>query len=176
MATNLTEPGTSPSQRAKKSSGPGPVLLQFVLRTVAVASSLAASVIMATNKQRFGFVGIFHMVADYKASPCFRFLVAGTAAAGLYSLISLPFVFVLHFQGSKPKKSFFMHLFDLMIMSLVLAATAAATGVAYVGKKGNTVAGWSPICGFVSHFCNKTELALLLSYVSLLILFLILIV
>lgn len=42
------------------------------------------------------------------------FLVAGTAAAGVYSLISLPFVFVLHFQGSKPKKSFFMHLFDLV--------------------------------------------------------------
>ena len=43
---------------------------------------------------------------------------------------------------------------------LLTSSMSAALAIALVGKKGNTHAGWLPICGQVSKFCNHVTGAL----------------
>lgn len=58
-----------PSQKAHKIF----VLTQVLLRTMAFVATLAATLVMATNKQSQNIYG-FHLVAQYSYSPAFRYL------------------------------------------------------------------------------------------------------
>ena len=49
----------------------------------------------------------------------------------------------------------------LQVAALLLTSSmSSALAIAQVGKKGNTHAGWLPICGQVSKFCNHVSGAL----------------
>lgn len=50
---------------------------------------------------------------------------------------------------------------------LTTAGCAAATAVGYVGKYGNSHAGWMAVCGYFPKFCNKATAALSISYFAL---------
>ena len=45
----------------------------------------------------------------------------------------------------------------------------AATAVGYVGKYGNSLAGWVAICGYLGEFCRKATAASSISYFALLV-------
>lgn len=53
------------------------------------------------------------------------------------------------------------------MMSLVLAGCASETAVGYIGRYGNSHAGWSPICDHFGKFCNQTMTSVVLSYLAL---------
>lgn len=54
-----------------------------------------------------------------------------------------------------------------IISVLLMAGCAAATAVGYVGKYGNSHAGWTAICGYFAKFCNRATAASSLSYFAL---------
>ena len=61
------------------------------------------------------------------------------------------------------------------VVTLMLStAVSSALSIAYVGKKGNTNAGWLPICGQVPKFCDETTAALVVGFVALILYLLIL--
>ncbi|RWR86961.1 CASP-like protein 1F1 [Cinnamomum micranthum f. kanehirae] len=149
-------------------------LVQVVLRLMAFVASLIATVVMATNKQTLE-VYTFQIQAKFSNSPSFIFLVIGNAIASFYALLSVPFVFVVDSKSSTSRSSFFIFLLDLMIMGLVLAASSAATAIGYVGKKGNSHAGWTPICDQVGKFCDRAGASIVCSYASFVLFFLLLV-
>ena len=52
-----------------------------------------------------------------------------------------------------------------------ISAFSAAMSDGYIGKYGNTHAGWLPICGYVHNYCNRVTLSLALAFASFLLLF-----
>jgi uncharacterized protein (TIGR01569 family) len=53
-----------------------------------------------------------------------------------------------------------------MIGMLLTGAAAAATAVSTLGKNGNSHAGWPPICGIISTFCDHVTGALACGFVA----------
>jgi uncharacterized protein (TIGR01569 family) len=49
---------------------------------------------------------------------------------------------------------------------LLTSSVSAALAVAHVGKKGNSHAGWLPICGQVPKFCNQVTGALIAGLIA----------
>ncbi|RWR73051.1 CASP-like protein 1F1 [Cinnamomum micranthum f. kanehirae] len=160
---------SNPSQKNSKTL----VTIQLLLRLMAFMTYLIAAVVMATNKQTVE-VFTFHVQAKFTNSPSFSFLVGGNAIASFYALLSLPSVFILNFKRNSIS-SFFIFLFDLMMMCLVMAASSAATAIAHVGKMGNSHEGWAPICDQVGKFCDTVGSSLVCSFASFILFFLMLV-
>lgn len=51
-------------------------------------------------------------------------------------------------------------------MALLTSSISAALAIAHVGKKGNSHAGWLPICGQVPKFCDHVTGALVAAFVA----------
>ena len=51
-------------------------------------------------------------------------------------------------------------------MTLLSSSVSAAMAIAHVGKKGNSQAGWLPICGQVRKFCNQVTGALIAGFIA----------
>lgn len=170
MEMNQNKLEINPSQKTHRSY----LITQFLLRSLTFAASLIATVMMVTNKQTVEVYG-FLVVVKFNDSPFLSFLVGGNAIASCYALLSLPSVFIINSKRLNSSSYFFLFLFDLIIMGLVLAASSAATAISYVGKKGNSSAGWAPICDHVAKFCEKSAAALACSYASFVLLFLLVI-
>ncbi|XP_077210192.1 CASP-like protein 1F1 [Tasmannia lanceolata] len=166
METQQAKIDQNPPQKNQRSS----VLTQVGLRIVAFLATLAATILMATNKQTIHLFG-FRLDAKFSYDPTFKFFVGGNAIACFYTLLSLPFVFTLNSQGSNPGSYFFVFLLDLIMLGLVIASAAAATSVSYVGKYGNSHIGWTAICDKFGKFCNKGEGALVCSYAGFILFF-----
>lgn len=64
--------------------------------------------------------------------------------------------------------SFFSDLnnFAQVVALLLTSSMSAALAIAQVGKKGNTHAGWLPICGQVHKFCNHVTGALVAGIIA----------
>ena len=52
---------------------------------------------------------------------------------------------------------------------LLTSGVSAALAIAYVGKKGNSHAGWLPICGPVENYCHHVGGALASGFIGVLI-------
>ncbi|CAL1389190.1 unnamed protein product [Linum trigynum] len=58
-----------------------------------------------------------------------------------------------------------------MVMGLVVAGCSAAMAIGVIGKYGENHSGWMPICDHFHRFCNRGTTSLALSYISLVLLF-----
>ncbi|XP_031277347.1 CASP-like protein 1F1 [Pistacia vera] len=143
-------------------------LAQIFLRLLAIGTALAATSVMVTAKQSVVVFGT-PFDARYSYSPAFKFFVFGNAVACGCLILSLFYVFVLGRQGSSPTKYFFLFIHDLVMMSLLISASAAATAVGYIGRYGNNHIGWVAICDNFGKFCDRITLSLILSYLSFLV-------
>ncbi|XP_068667396.1 CASP-like protein 1C1 [Aristolochia californica] len=126
----------------------------FVLRLLAVAATLSAAVVMATSNQSSSFFGV-PVQAKYYYEPAFKFFVIANGIGSVYSFLVL----------FLPPKSMLWRLvvaLDVVITVLLTSSISAAAAIAYVGKKGNSRAGWLPICGQFPKFCNQGMAALIL--------------
>ena len=62
-----------------------------------------------------------------------------------------------------------LFLFGQIFTMLLSSSISAALAIAYVGKKGNTYAGWLPICGQVPNYCDHVKGALVAGFAGLII-------
>lgn len=62
-----------------------------------------------------------------------------------------------------------------VVAVLLASSVSSAFAIASVGKKGNTHAGWLPICGQVPKFCNHVTAALVAGFIAAILYFLLVI-
>lgn len=55
---------------------------------------------------------------------------------------------------------------DVVVAMMLSSSISAALAIAYVAKKGESHAGWLPICGQVPKFCDETMGSLAAGFVA----------
>lgn len=55
---------------------------------------------------------------------------------------------------------------DQVFTMLLTSSISAALAIAQVGKKGNSFAGWLPICGQVQKYCDQVKGALIAGFIG----------
>ncbi|KAL1560233.1 CASP-like protein 1C1 [Salvia divinorum] len=138
----------------------------LVLRLVALAATVSATAVMVTSSDS---ATIFNMKfeAKYSNTPTFKYFVLMNAVAAGYTLILL-------FFPSKSSYGHFILVLDLLILVLLDSSISACLAIGQVGKKGNSHAGWLPICDQVPKFCDHVTGAMIAGFAALLAYFLIL--
>ncbi|KAK4362724.1 hypothetical protein RND71_017965 [Anisodus tanguticus] len=139
------------------------LIVQILLRILGFAFSLGAIWRIVTSKQVL-FLGFD---ARYTYSPSMKFFAYANIIGCASSVVSL--FLVLIFCYKKPldsNKYFYLFLHDLFVVGLLVAGSAAATSIGYVGKYGQKHSGWEPICAFAAKFCHKVTVSVTLSYIA----------
>ncbi|KAE8693978.1 CASP-like protein 1F1 [Hibiscus syriacus] len=138
---------------------------QFGLRIMAISTAFAATWTIATAKQT---VVVFGMQFDARYTYCsaFKFFAFANAFACAFTFLSLVFVFFSLRHGLTTTSFFLLFLHDLFMMSLMLSGVAAGTAVGYIGRYGNSHAGWMEICDRLKKYCDKVTASMVLSYLS----------
>eukprot|EP00253_Pinus_taeda_P027398 PITA_27398 len=145
------------------------------LRAGAFAFTLAAAVIMGTNKETKYFpVGVINNVpvtipitAKYHYTPSYVSFVVINAVAGGYALLTLLTSMVTQKIYKSPRSNFhnfFLSLTDLVIVAALTAGASAAAAVSDIGREGNSHSRWNKICDNYSKFCIHGGIALLVSF------------
>ncbi|MED6132021.1 hypothetical protein PIB30_015385 [Stylosanthes scabra] len=136
------------------------VLISIILRLLAFGATVAAMVVMVTSHdsaQAFNLT----FTAKYSNDPVFKYFVIAEGIASAYSLIVL-----LITCSQKSSLWRFILILDLVIAMLLTSSISAAAAIAHVGKKGNSHAGWLPICGQVPKFCDHVSGALVAGFIA----------
>ena len=142
------------------------LVVQICLRFLATVASFAAAWIMFTSKQSVVLYGI-NIDAKYNYSSAFKFFAIANLIASILSVVSLIVAAgILTRNRSDPNKFFYIFLHDLVVMTLVMSACAAATAIGSVGRYGNSHIGWMAICDHFSSFCDRMTISVTLSYFS----------
>ncbi|KAI9377706.1 hypothetical protein POPTR_019G100300v4 [Populus trichocarpa] len=134
-------------------------LLSLLLRLIAVGATLAAVIIMATSHEKGTFFAVSYE-AKYTDTPAFKYFVIANAIVTVYG-----FLVLFHLPGS-PLWRLVLAL-DLVFTMLLISSISAALAVAQVGKNGNSRAGWLPVCGQVTKYCNQVTGALVAGLIAL---------
>ncbi|RLN05184.1 CASP-like protein UU-1 [Panicum miliaceum] len=126
-----------------------------VLRLLAFAASLAAAVVVATNRQdRWGITVTFRMFAVWEA------FVAVNLACAAYSALTAVFV-------KRLVSKHWLHHADLLAVNLQAASTAGAGAIGSVAMWGNQPSGWFAVCRLYRLYCDKGAVSLALAFASL---------
>ncbi|KAE8075934.1 hypothetical protein FH972_014614 [Carpinus fangiana] len=136
-------------------------LCTLLLRLMALAATLSAAIVMATSHQTTTFFGV-SVEAKYSHSPAFKYFVIANAIVSVYGLLVL----------FLPPKSLLWRLvvgLDVVFTMLLTSSISAALAIAQVGKKGNSSAGWLPICGQVQNYCDHVKGALIAGFIGVII-------
>ncbi|KAA8519805.1 hypothetical protein F0562_014105 [Nyssa sinensis] len=138
----------------------------FLLRLLALSATISATIVLVTSHDSAEVLNM-SFVAKYSNSPTLKYFMIVNAIASGYSLVLL-------FVPSKSLLWHFLLVLDLVITSLLISSISAALAIAYVAKKGNSHAGWLPICGQVPKFCDHVTGALVAGFAAVIIYFLLL--
>ncbi|KAK9267316.1 hypothetical protein L1049_009739 [Liquidambar formosana] len=130
----------------------------LLLRLLALAATIIAIIIMVTSRDSAKILNM-KFNAKYSNTPAFKYFVIANAVVSIYSLMVL-------FLPSKNSLWHLVLVLDVVITMLLTSAISAALAIAYVGKKGNSHAGWLPICGQFPKFCNHVGGALIAGFVA----------
>lgn len=140
------------------------------LRAGAFAFTLAAAVIMGTNKETKYFpVGVVNIpiTAKYHYTPSYVCFVVINAVASGYALLTLLTSMVTQKIYKSPRSNFHnfcLSLTDLVIVAALTAGASAAAAVSDIGREGNSHSMWNKICDKYSKFCLHGGIALLVSF------------
>ncbi|KAI3988369.1 hypothetical protein MKX01_012158 [Papaver californicum] len=137
-------------------------LFPFLLRFLAFGSTLSAAIVMATSHEKATVLNIY-FEAKFSNTPSFKFFFIGNAIGCVYSLL----VLFIPFGGYSLGRVILA--LDMIITMLITSCVSAALAIAYVGKKGNSHAGWLPICGQVTEFCDHVTGALIAGFIGVII-------
>ncbi|KAM0935015.1 putative casparian strip membrane protein [Dioscorea sansibarensis] len=154
--------GVKPERRPNYEANKNYLRTITVLRILAFISTLSATFVMVFNKQTVQVLGL-EMSASFKSSPAFVFFVIGNVIVCAYSLVSLGFLSTL-------LNGYLLHLLDLVVMVLAMAAVSSATAIGYLGKKGNAHTGWSQVCSMFGKFCKRVQISLACSFAAAIVL------
>ncbi|KAK5782954.1 CASP-like protein 1F1 [Gossypium arboreum] len=139
---------------------------QICLRIVAISTAFAATWTIVNAKETVVVFGL-QFDARYTYSSAFKFFAFANAIACGFTSLSLMFVLLIFRHGRfTPSNFFFLFLHDLFMMSLILSGVAAGTAIGFVGRYGNSHAGWSEICDRLKKYCDKVTTSMVLSYLS----------
>ncbi|XP_009618375.1 CASP-like protein 1F1 [Nicotiana tomentosiformis] len=141
------------------------LILQILLRILAFAFTLGAVLRIKTSKQVL-FLGFD---ARYTYSPSMKFFAYANVSGCALSVVSLFLALMCCQKPRDSNKYFYLFLHDLFVFGVLVAGSAAATAIGYVGKYGQKHSGWEPICIFVTKFCHKVTVSLTLSYIAIII-------
>ncbi|KAL6494976.1 hypothetical protein OROGR_009465 [Orobanche gracilis] len=161
MANHIDKTLDSPPPRTRKYY----YTTQISFRVFAIAVTLAAACLMMSNKETTVVYGI-QADARYSYAPAFKFLAVANIVALAFSVVSALLVLVLGKVALTPAHFYIFFLHDLMITLLLMAASAASTVVAYIGKYGNDHVGWMAICDHFAKFCNRSQSAIIVTYLG----------
>ncbi|EEF44437.1 CASP-like protein 1C1 [Ricinus communis] len=131
----------------------------LLLRLIAFGTALVAAIVMATSHESGSFFTVSYE-AKYSDTPAFKYFVIVNAIVTVYSFLAL-------FLPSESLLWRLVIVTDVVFTMLVTSSISAAVAVAQVGKKGNSHAGWLPICGQVPKFCDQVTGALAAAFISL---------
>ncbi|TYG55260.1 hypothetical protein ES288_D09G257600v1 [Gossypium darwinii] len=133
-------------------------IFTFLLRFIAFCTTLSAVIIMISSRQR-ATVLVFSFEAKYSDTPAFKYFVIVNAIVSIYGFLVL----------FLPSKSLLWRLvvaLDAVFTILLTSSISTALAIAYVGEKGNPIAGWLPICDQVTKYCNQVKGALIVGFIS----------
>ncbi|KAI3887794.1 hypothetical protein MKX03_018641 [Papaver bracteatum] len=137
-------------------------LFHLLLRFLAFGSTLCAAIVMATSHEKATVLNI-SFEAKYSNTPSFKFFFIGNAIGCIYSLL------VLFIPSGGHSLGRVILALDMIVTVLLTSCVSAALAIAYVGKKGNSHAGWLPICGQVTEFCDHVTGALIAGFIGVII-------
>ncbi|KAJ8761571.1 hypothetical protein K2173_004347 [Erythroxylum novogranatense] len=138
----------------------------IVLRLLALAATVVAVVIMVDTHDSAKVLNLT-FTAKYSNTPAFKYFVIAEAIAGVYTVIVI-------FLSSKSIFGHSVIIMDMVTTVLLASSISAALAIAQVGKKGNSHAGWLPVCGQVPHFCDQVTISLVAGFAAAVIYFLLL--
>ncbi|KAF7822988.1 CASP-like protein 1C1 [Senna tora] len=119
----------------------------LVLRLLAFGATLSSVIVMATSHETVSFFTV-SFEAKYTNSSAFKYFVIANSIVTVYGF------FVL-FVPSQSLLSRLIIPMDLVFTILLTSSISTAMAIAYLGKKGNSDAGWLPICGQVPKYCHQ---------------------
>ncbi|CAA6665771.1 unnamed protein product [Spirodela intermedia] len=151
--------GTLP--RPGDDDGKGRTVFLVVLRGLAMAATLSATILMAVASEKTTVFSIT-FEAKFQNSPALWFSVVSNAVSAGYSFLAL---FI------SPTSSLFRFVvpLDAIVAMLLTGALAAAGSISYLGKKGNPHTGWMPICGQVPGFCDQMMISIVCAFIGVLL-------
>lgn len=138
-----------------------------VLRVATAAAAGVAAIVMATSHQTATVFGL-EVQAKFQYLQSLIFFVVANVVACAYNLL----VLVVPTAPSPAAKLVLVA--DAMLGMLLTGAVAAAAATSSIGKNGNSRAGWQPICGIMSTFCDHVTGALACGFVAVALHFLVL--
>ncbi|CAH8391779.1 unnamed protein product [Eruca vesicaria subsp. sativa] len=141
--------------------------VQLAMRVLTIGAALASMALMITNREVASVYGIA-FEAKYSDSSAFRYLVDAYIAIAAVTVFTLAWACLAVRSGGLIFALFFV---DLLTTLTAISAFSASMSEGFIGKYGNTHAGWLPICGYVHNYCNRVTLSLALSFVCFLLLF-----
>ncbi|XP_057460533.1 CASP-like protein 1C1 [Actinidia eriantha] len=136
-------------------------VVTLLLRVLALGSTFAAAVVMATSHEKANMFGV-RFEAKYSHTPAFKYFLVANVVGSVYSFLVL-------FLPAESLLWRSVVALDVVMTMLLTSGVSAALAIAYVGKKGNSHAGWLPICGPVENYCHHVRGALASGFVAVLI-------
>ncbi|XP_050213835.1 CASP-like protein 1C2 [Mercurialis annua] len=141
-------------------------ILCILLRLVALAATVVAIVVMVRSHDSATVLNLT-FTAKYNNTPAFKYFAIIEGIASVYTAI----VILLCSKGILDR---LVIILDMVITVLLTSSISAALAIAEVGKKGNSHAGWLPVCGQVPEFCDQATIALVAGFVAAILYFLLL--
>ncbi|XP_059447585.1 casparian strip membrane protein 1-like [Corylus avellana] len=151
-------------------------IMDFILRLLAAAGTLASAVAMATTDQTLPFFTQFlQFTAQYNDIPTFTFFVIANSIVCAYLGLSLP-LSIFHIIRSAAKNTrIILLIFDTVMMALLTAGASAAAAIVYLAHNGNASANWSSFCQQFNSFCDRISGSLIGSFGGILLFILLII-
>ncbi|KAJ0843891.1 putative casparian strip membrane protein [Helianthus annuus] len=150
----------------------GIAILDFILRLIAIAGTLASAIPMATTtSQTLPFFSKF-VQAKFNDFPSFTFFVVASSIVSTYLILSLAFS-ILHITKANAVNTRLLLLFlDTVAMGLLMAGSAVATAIVKLVHSGNSKFNWLAICQKYNNFCKRVSGSLIGSYTGVVVLIL----
>ncbi|KHN48115.1 CASP-like protein 1B1 [Glycine soja] len=148
------------------------------LRVVAFLATASATLVMAFNKQTKSMVVAtigtnpvtITLTAMLQHTPAFIFFVIVNAIASFYNMVVIGVEILGPQYDYKELRLGLIAILDVMTMALAATGDGAATFMAELGRNGNSHARWDKICDKFEAYCNRGGVALIASFVGLILL------
>ncbi|XP_065876055.1 CASP-like protein 1C1 [Euphorbia lathyris] len=132
----------------------------ILLRMIAFGSTVAAAVVMATSHQTVAVAPGVSVQVKFSDAPALKYFVIAQSLVSVYGFLVL-------FVPSEGLLRRSILASDMVFIMLLSSSISAALAVSEVGKKGNPLAGWRPICGMVPKYCDQVRAALIVGFIGL---------
>jgi uncharacterized protein (TIGR01569 family) len=141
--------------------------LNFILRVLTALATAAAVVVTLKSNQSYRSLSGYSK-ARWRDFPALKWFIIANAVVFVYAVIAgiIAFFSICIRRGplSYTASAFLTFLADFLLASALISAAAAALAVAWIGKHGQSTAGWSATCGTVDKFCNYIQGAIIASF------------